>query len=60
MLKKTEMASSIYLSDKTYTINSTNRSKIKITKPQHVKIEIVNQNLEEAIREVKSYIKENP
>ncbi len=54
------MASSIYLSDKTYTINSTNRSKIKITKPQHVKIEIVNQNLEEAIREVKSHIKENP
>ncbi len=50
MDKKTDLSSSIYFSDKAFSLASQARSRLLPERKQAVKIEIVNQNLEDAIR----------
>lgn len=59
MEKRSDLGSSVYFSDKAFSINSqkTQRSR---QKPQNYRIEIVNQDLEDAIKEVRTNVRENP
>lgn len=57
MDKKSDLgSSSLYLSDKSGLMGSSTGSKIKQRAPS-VKVEIVNQNLEDAIKQVRSNVK---
>ena len=59
MDKKSEMGSSIYFSDKTGSMGSQKEGRHKFRVPS-CRVEIVNQNLGDAIKEVKNNIRENP
>ena len=50
MDKKTELGSSIYFSDKAFSLNSQGRPKGPAERKQALRVEIVNQNLNDAIR----------
>jgi oligoribonuclease NrnB/cAMP/cGMP phosphodiesterase (DHH superfamily) len=59
MDKKSELASSLYFSDNAASLSSSGQVR-KRQRQSNIKVQIVNQNLEEAIKEVRKNVKENP